>query len=264
MSNLYQFMEVFHIVVVDTSALRRAGLVQIISNCSIEEGFSFEAAEVQSPQDLVEQPGLFDLVLLSVGGEAACAPETLSTIASLSDQVRGAPVVVLSDRETAADVAAALRAGARGYITGCIDPRVMLRTLRFIIGGGVVFPPQVLLDGRVGGTGEAAPGGIMGAGLAKNGSIEGAALTQRENDVLQQLRCGRSNKMIGLHLRLSEATVKVHVRTIMRKLGVSNRTQAALCARNLEAGSAAASSIPNEMVVNSTSARSPGEFMPAA
>ena len=58
-------------------------------------------------------------------------------------------------------------------------------------------------------------------------------LTTRQQEVLERLRQGESNKLIGRQLKLRESTVKVHIRQIMRKLGATNRTQAALCAVQL-------------------------------
>jgi DNA-binding NarL/FixJ family response regulator len=58
-------------------------------------------------------------------------------------------------------------------------------------------------------------------------------LTTRQQEVLERLRQGESNKLIGRQLKLRESTVKVHIRQIMRKLGATNRTQAALCATQL-------------------------------
>src|SRR5262249_20243436 len=58
-------------------------------------------------------------------------------------------------------------------------------------------------------------------------------LTARQQEVLARLRQGESNKLIGRQLKLRESTVKVHIRQIMRKLGATNRTQAALCAAQL-------------------------------
>jgi DNA-binding NarL/FixJ family response regulator len=61
-----------------------------------------------------------------------------------------------------------------------------------------------------------------------------SGLTARQWEVLERLRQGESNKLIGRQLKLRESTVKVHIRQIMRKLGASNRTQAALCAAELD------------------------------
>ena len=58
-------------------------------------------------------------------------------------------------------------------------------------------------------------------------------MTARQWEVLERLRQGESNKLIGRQLKLRESTVKVHIRQIMRKLGATNRTQAALCAAEL-------------------------------
>ena len=127
-----------------------------------------------------------------------------------------------ADGDEAADVVAAFKAGARGFVTTRMDPCVMFRALKFIIEGGAFFPPGALLDA----SGAAGNGG-PDIGLVPQAG--GEALTLRQNEVLRLLRQGQSNKRIARELHMSESTVKVHIRQIMRKLGASNRTQAALC-----------------------------------
>lgn len=226
--------QTFRVLLIDPSPLRRAGLAQVLLNWAGRDGFGFEVAEARSPWDTIEALDPMHLAMLSIGGGTADAPETLGAIGSLVQRLRDVPVVVLSDRETAADIAAVLKAGARGYISTCMDPCVTLRALRFIIGGGVVFPPEALLDGRPGGASDDASRTSAVVEAAKDARTGCPALTSRENDVLHLLCLGYSNKQIGLGLRLHEATVKVHVRMIMRKLGAVNRTQAALRAREME------------------------------
>ena len=68
--------------------------------------------------------------------------------------------------------------------------------------------------------------------LMATATVHKGRLTARQRDVLERLRQGASNKLIGRQLKLRKSTVKVHVRQIMRKLGASNRTQAALCAEH--------------------------------
>jgi DNA-binding NarL/FixJ family response regulator len=69
-------------------------------------------------------------------------------------------------------------------------------------------------------------------------------LTTRQQEVLERLRQGESNKLIGRQLKLRESTVKVHIRQIMRKLGATNRTQAALCAAQLHLSTRDKSDLP--------------------
>jgi len=74
--------------------------------------------------------------------------------------------------------------------------------------------------------------------------MDPGGLTARQQEVLEQLRQGASNKLIGRQLKLRESTVKVHIRHIMRKLGAVNRTQAALSAVHLLVSSVAAEESP--------------------
>jgi DNA-binding NarL/FixJ family response regulator len=73
-----------------------------------------------------------------------------------------------------------------------------------------------------------------GATIVSTESLKNVGLTTRQQQVLELLRRGESNKLIGRQLNLRESTVKVHLRQIMRKLGVANRTQAALSAERLD------------------------------
>jgi DNA-binding CsgD family transcriptional regulator len=136
----------------------------------------------------------------------------------------------MSDREESREAVAAFESGVRGFITTNMASPVAIQTLTFVMNGGSFFPPMALMQG-----------------LQRNrahhiGTSKGAAvlavqhnneLTIRQQEVLEHLQQGASNKLIGRQLKLRESTVKVHIRQIMRKLGATNRTQAALCAVQL-------------------------------
>jgi DNA-binding NarL/FixJ family response regulator len=136
--------------------------------------------------------------------------------------------VVVSDREESEEVIRAFSAGANGFIPTNYEPEITRQALSFIIGGGSFFPPTILLDLpthsdiRV----ETTHGRVQTGDVGESRLING--FTPRQQEVLELLRRGDSNKVIGRRLSMTEATVKVHVRQIMRKLGASNRTQAAL------------------------------------
>lgn len=221
--------EVLHILLIDKSPLRRASFSLFLGSWTGERGCVFEVSGAVSSADQIQLPARADLVFLSVGATPASLPEVADAIAELGRRAEGVPVVVLSDRESATDVVSAIKAGARGFITAQMDPSVMFRTLRFISCGGTFFPATALLDGSAN-SNPAASGGAAAIQRTWTGSI---ALTARQNEVLQFLREGWSNKRIALRLDMCEATVKVHVRLIMRKFGVSNRTQVALCASGI-------------------------------
>jgi DNA-binding NarL/FixJ family response regulator len=121
------------------------------------------------------------------------------------------PVMLMSgdaDPETMRD---ALQAGAAGFIPKTMRAAPMLSALRLVLSGGRYIPEQVIQE-----TGQSPPRQVPGF----------EALTLRELDVLRQLIKGHTNKEIGRELQLGEVTVGLHLRSIYRKLGVKNRTQA--------------------------------------
>ena len=242
-SDQAEVCEALRILLIDNSPLRRASLSLFLGSWTGEKGCVFEVSEALSSADQLRSPAGVDLVLLSVGAMPTATPEIAEAIAELGRRVEGVPIVVLSDRESATDVVSAIKAGVRGFITAQMDPSVMFRALKFISCGGTFFPATALLDGS-GNTNPAASGGSGYAPVIQRALTGGIALTARQNEVLQLLREGWSNKRIALRLHMCEATVKVHVRLIMRKFGVSNRTQVALCASGL-----------------CTAARAPGETL---
>lgn len=224
--------EALRILLIDKSPLRRASLSLFLGSWTVEKGCVFEVSGAVPSADQLQLPARADLVLVSIGAAPASTPEVADAIAELARRAEGVPIVVLSDRESATDVVSAIKAGVRGFITAQMDPSVMFRALKFISCGGTFFPATALLDG----SGNANPTVSEGAGAAaaiQRAWTGGIALTARQNEVLQLLREGWSNKRIALRLHMCEATVKVHVRLIMRKFGVSNRTQVALCASGI-------------------------------
>jgi len=226
--------EALRILLIDNSPLRRASFSLFLGSWTEEKGCAFEVSGAVPSADQLQSPAGADLVLLSVGATPASTPEVADAIAELGRRVEGIPIVVLSDRESATDVVSAIKAGVRGFITAQMDPSVMFRALKFISCGGTFFPATALLDGS-GNANPAASGGSGCAPVIQRAWTGGIALTARQNEVLQLLREGWSNKRIALRLQMCEATVKVHVRLIMRKFGVSNRTQVALCASGVRA-----------------------------
>jgi DNA-binding NarL/FixJ family response regulator len=217
------------VLLMDDLPLRRAGLARLLEGSAGAEGLDLEVVESAASAIGVAPPGEVHLVLLSIGGASADAPEIQATMRDLRRHHAAAPIAVLADRYDAPAVVAAARAGARAFFTARIDPPVMIRALRFVIAGGAYFPPDALLAGA----------DLAGA-LIREGTedAEGAdrvarragALTARQVEVLKLLQEGLSNKRIARELSMCESTVKVHVRQIMVKLGASNRTQAALSA----------------------------------
>ena len=153
---------------------------------------------------------LMDLSMARVGGVEA--------IRALSASGAATRVVALTSYSDHARVQQALAAGAVGYLLKDSEPRDLIAAVRAAAQG------QVPLDPRV-----------AGALLPQNAPPpvpDAAALSQREREVLGEVAHGHANKQIARRLGITEGTVKAHLGTIYRRLGVPDRTSAALWARD--------------------------------
>jgi two-component system NarL family response regulator len=118
--------------------------------------------------------------------------------------------IVLTTYDGDEDIYRALQAGARAYLLKGMTVDVLLSTIRSVHAGKSCIPPAIAQK------------------LAERMATE--QLTHREQDVLEQIVRGKSNKEIGNELDISEATVKTHINNLLSKLGVADRTQAATAA----------------------------------
>lgn len=154
-----------------------------------------------------------DVVLLDLKMPGVDGVETLRMLRER--EVRPKVLVVTSFTDPAA-VVPAIRAGAVGYVYKDVAPEALAQGIRSVHAGHALMAPEV-------------------ATLLASGETERdrglARLTEREREVLAELARGRSNREIARAFRLAEKTVKTHVSNILMKLGVADRTQAALYAQ---------------------------------
>lgn len=173
-----------------------------------------------------------DLVLLDLGLPGFTG---IGALSALRQHFPDQPVVVVSAREEADIIHAALDAGAMGFIPKTFQPAAIRMAVRFVAAGGIFVPQQVLHAGA------GAPLAREKPEAADMPSPETAlvddehlrldlGLTPRQFDVLKLLVRGMSNKRIALILELSDNTVKAHVAAVLRNLDVSNRTEAVVMA----------------------------------
>jgi DNA-binding NarL/FixJ family response regulator len=149
-----------------------------------------------------------DVVLLDLRMPGS---DGLEALRGLRERGNPARVLVITSFTEPAAVLPAVRGGASGYVYKDIDPPALAAAIRSVHAGHVLLHPDVV---RALATSAAAP--------------VGSQLTAREREVLAELAHGRSNREIARGLSLSEKTVKTHVSAILTKLGVQDRTQAAL------------------------------------
>jgi two-component system, NarL family, response regulator len=146
--------------------------------------------------------GIVDLLLPGMDGAEVCA--------AVRRDVPRARILIISSSSGSEHIHRALKAGAQGYLLKEASPSKLLSGIRTVLAGGRVVPPEVA------------------QGMAARAYQED--LSPRELGVLRLMVEGLSNRLIADRLALSEATVKSHVTHIFEKLGVEDRTQAALAA----------------------------------
>ena len=207
------------ILIGDDHMLFREGLRRLLEQLGPDVEF-VDASTFDEVRDLVASGVLFDLVLIDL--QMPGWPG-FSGIEQLCQMAGDAPVVVISASESQADVRAALDNGACGYIPKSSSVKIMLSALHLVLAGGIYLPPSVISADTAAATAVETE--------APRGSH---ALTQRQWEVLNCLREGKSNKQIAYELGLSEGTVKIHVTAIFKTLGVKNRTQAVIVAAELQ------------------------------
>lgn len=154
------------------------------------------------------------VVMVFIDSSRPFSPGDLSLLVAAA----GTPVVVISDIDDAGVVVGAMKRGVRGYIPTSLPFNVAVEAVRLVQAGGTFVPPCAL--GR---------DWERRDGATRAGSL----LTERQMKVTEALCQGMANKQIADALQMSEHTVKIHLRHIMRKLNARNRTEVAILARTI-------------------------------
>ena len=171
----------------------------------------------------LEQQKLFDLILLDLNLPGA---DGFSCLISVRSKAPSVPVVIVSSTDNEATVRESFSYGAMGYLPKSSSQEVMKNAIRLVMSGSSYIPTEALggLDVR------SAPQELKRKDVT--GENKKTTLTPRQIAVLDLLAEGKANKIIAYELNISEITVKAHVSAILRKLGVSNRLQAVIAAKN--------------------------------
>jgi two-component system, NarL family, response regulator LiaR len=205
---------VIRVLLVDDHAVVREGLRAFLE---LQAGIEV-VGEAQDGEEAVAQATrlapdviLMDLVMPKLDGVGA--------MRRLRESVPAARVVVLTSFLEDERLLPAIQAGAAGYLLKNTEPAELARALRAAHAGDAIIDPTV-----------AARLVSALADESRAGRDERDQLTRREREVLELIVRGRSNKRIALELGIAEKTVKTHVGHLLAKLGVTDRTQAALLA----------------------------------
>ena len=224
----------FATVLVGPSALLREGLTRILSATNFRIVASTSCVDDLAPTALPQHGSI--LLIFDAGDDLDAA---VGQVERFKEQHPAGRVAVLADRNRSSDIVSAFRAGANAYFMKAAPCDAFIKSLELVMLGETILPAAVLSmildhddddeqdrDADVRGARKTA--GVL-LGVESNDTPR---LSVRERCILKCLIEGDSNKVIARRIDIAEATVKVHVKAILRKVRVSNRTQAAIWAMN--------------------------------
>ena len=196
------------VLVADDHAVVRRGLRTFLE---VQDDIEVVGEAADGDECLTEAARLTpDVILLDLSMPGRNGIEALREMQGSGIKSR---VLVITSFTDPAVVTPAVRAGAAGVVYKDVAPNDLAAAIRSVHAGHVLLPPDV-----------------AAALMAPDAAGRAGALTARERDVLVQIAAGRSNREIARALSLAEKTVKTHVSNVLMKLGVADRTQAALYA----------------------------------
>jgi two-component system, NarL family, nitrate/nitrite response regulator NarL len=203
------------VFLIDASRLFREGLRRIVSDFSFAAIHASRSVADALPLIESSQPSL---VLVDFPDSGAAVTEGIGQIRAAAPLTR---IVVLTETIRVGRLSEALSAGVDGYLLKNMSADALHQSLQLVLLGEKVFPTDLahlLISDRL---------------TARNEAVQGDhvnGLSDREMQILGYLTSGAQNKQIANDLQISDGTVKVHLKAILKKIGVQNRTQAALWA----------------------------------
>jgi len=199
------------IVLIESRSLLR----ECLSRCLLNEiGYPIAAFHnVESWQEVSQQhhPLLFVISIIGTSKKDMHIDEVIRRL----EPSKNAPIVILSDTDDVKEVAESFRHGVRGHIPTATGLDVAVKAIQLVLAGGVYAPASHFWT-----TQPRFPLFCFGE--------KQEIFTERQFAVLDAVRHGKANKVIARELQISENTVKVHLRNVMRKLGAKNRMEAAI------------------------------------
>jgi two-component system nitrate/nitrite response regulator NarL len=224
----------FATVLIGKSVLIREGIARILRAANFRTSASVSCADDFPPCTL--QPHQLLFLIVHTGDDFDVV---LEQIELLRDNHPSARTAIVADHYRLDELVSAFRAGANGYFVDVMTCDVFIRSLELVMMGETIFPPAFLsfvLDPQD------PHGDRLGETVSRDKNEEAILvatedtiapqLSPREKSILRCLIEGDSNKCIARKIDIAEATVKVHVKAILRKIRVQNRTQAAIWGMN--------------------------------
>ncbi len=207
----------YRVITIDDHPLLRKGVADLID---MDETLELVGEAANGPDGLALAMQLDpDLILLDIKMKGMSGLDTLKAI---REQDIDSKVLMLTVSDHEEDVLAALRLGADGYLLKDMEPEEMLVSIREAVAGALVISDHLAQ--------------LLAKALREDEKITPkdpiSMLTTREREILQCIARGQSNKQIANVLQISEGTVKVHVKHLLKKLNLHSRTEAAVWALN--------------------------------
>ena len=204
-----------HVLIIDDHTLFRVGLKGLLERRGIDVTAVGNGEDgVRLAATIAPDVALLDLRMPGMSG--------LAVLQRLRESGFAQPVVMLTTSNDESDLVSSLRSGAQGYLLKDMDPDGLVQALQEILGGKTVVTPEL--------TTVLAKAVRRGAADGKTRQVLFEELTPRELEILRHLAEGESNKIIARCLGICDGTVKLHVKAILRKLGLSSRVEAAVLA----------------------------------
>ena len=217
------------IALIDANNLFRQGMKALFVDLDFH--ITREASSLSAALPAVSGDDAPQLILIDPTGIGGAA----ELIQSLKAACPAARAVLLTSTLDAGVMTKAIEAGADGFLMKDISTEALIQSLRLVMMGETVFPSPLaalLISGQ-----------RNGADAADLPTLR-KGVSQREAQILRCLLNGNSNKVIANHLRITEATVKVHLKSLLRKINATNRTQAAIWGLNNGFADAAGRTLP--------------------
>jgi two-component system nitrate/nitrite response regulator NarL len=204
------------VLLIDDHALFRIGLQELLERRGIEVIAAIGDCEAGILQVIESQP---DIVLLDMRMPQMSGIEVLRR---LREKKQKMAITMLTTSREEKDVIESLQGGAQGYLLKDMEPDDLITALNDIIQGKTIVASELTSVLARAVQGETAETNEMDDIFSE--------LTPRESEILCHLAEGQSNKVIANHLGISEGTVKLHVKSVLRKLNVHSRVEAAVIA----------------------------------
>ena len=207
------------VLLIDDHALVRKGIEELLRSRGVQVVASVSSGEegVRRARELPADLILLDLKMPGMSG--------IETLKQLRASGISAVVVMLTMSREDADLSAALRGGAQGYLLKDIEPEELVPAHEAALHGDNVVAREL-----VGTLARLVRGNAGAQRAARRPAAPFAELTPRELEILECIADGSSNKMIARTLEITDGTVKLHVKAILRKLGMRSRVEAAVSA----------------------------------